>query len=206
MFLALLSLKVFDFKFGKQLCSHTSRFQDEHRFYPLFVQDCNPYHSKWLSNRTGESGLLLSPIARTWRLNRRSGPCLPPRCCLCSLHFTEKNVKVVGAWTLPLELAKDRTVLSSWLPSCGDVLFPFKHWCQFSEASCSCQAGASWVLPSPRSFRQEAAWEDKLWCTNCSSYSFPYWRKGKLSSTCILKLNIKAFVRVWGERGKKYSV
>lgn len=35
---------------------------------------------------------------------------------------------------------------------------------------------------------------------------FSLLKKRKFSNTCILKLNIKALVRVWGERGQNYRV
>ena len=92
---------------------------------PLFAQDCNPYQSKHLPNRTGESGLLFSPIVRTWRPNRRSGPYLPPRCCLCILYFMEKKCEV--SWCLGFTAGACRrydclTTLAAFLWRCPFIL------------------------------------------------------------------------------------
>lgn len=122
----------------------------------LFVQDCNPCQSKWLSDKTGEFG----PHTEDKRTEQVIWPLPPSQVLVLHLMFQGKIVQVVGAWTLPLELADDRSVLSPSLPSSGDAFLSFKHRYHSSEAFCICQAGVSWVLPSSRSFREEAAWED----------------------------------------------
>lgn len=57
----------------------------------LFAWDFGPYQNKQLSNITGEFGLLLSLILKTWSLNRNSGSCIPLMCWLCISHLMEKK-------------------------------------------------------------------------------------------------------------------
>lgn len=97
-----------------------------------------------------------------------------------------------------------------YLPGCLPLAMSFSlssTGASFLRLPGSVELCASGVLSSPRSFREDAAGEDKLWCTSCSSsFVFPTEKKAKVSNTCIFKLNIKALVRVWGKRGKYYSV
>lgn len=138
-------------------------------------------------------------------MNRRCGPWLPPTSCLCTLHFIEK--KCEGCWCLDFSTGACRR------QDCFIILAAFLWRCPFLFQTLmpvrlpvfiNLMLLGYCLLPG----LSERKLPEKISCgvQTVAPSLFSLLKKSKFSNTCIVRLNIKALVRVWGERGQNYRV